>query len=126
MPKKTNERLEQLKLAHGTLEMMIQLIKDLKFEPPLESSQYQGTNATKAATLHDERIVIYQGYASLLQETAKFKSKIDALESEIAEILGAAEKNVCATEQSGLQQKKKIRKAKRRGDPWNKPRKRRR
>jgi hypothetical protein len=128
MPKKTNERLEQLKMAHETLEMMIQLIKDLGFEPPLEISQYQGTNAEKAATLHDERLIgIYQGYASMLEEREKFKFKIDLWVAQDAEILGVAEKNASIKEESGtLQKKASTRRAKRRGDPWDRPRKRRR
>lgn len=128
MPKKTNERLEELKIAHETLEMMIQLIKDLGFEPPLETSQYQETIARKAATLHDERLIgIYQGYASMFEEKERLKIKINSLIAQDAEILGAAEKKASAKEQSGPQQKKTMRRrAKRRGDPWDLPRKRRR
>lgn len=118
-------------MAHETLEMMIQLIKDLGFlgsEPPLETSQYQGTNAMKVATLHDERLIdIYQGYASMVEESKKLKIKIDSLTAQDAKLLCATEKNASAKEQSRPQQKKTVtRKAKRRGDPWDRPRKRRR
>ncbi|PNP41668.1 hypothetical protein TGAMA5MH_06455 [Trichoderma gamsii] len=128
MPKKTNERLEQLKMAHETLEMMIQLIKVLGFEPLLEISQYQETNAKKAAIHHGEKLVgIYQGYASMLEEREKYKTKIDSLAAPNAEILGAAEKIASTKDHSGLQGKKaSTRRAKRRGDPWDRPRKRRR
>lgn len=127
MPKKTNERLEELEIAHETLEMMIQLIKDLGFEPPFETAQYQGTNARKAATLHDERVIgIYQGYISILEEKEKLKIKIDSLMAQSAEILGAAEKSSIKGQSSPQQKKAITRKAKRKGDPWDRPRKRRR
>lgn len=116
-----DERLEQLKIAHETLEMMIQLIKDLGFKPPLEISQYQGTNAEKATTLYDEKLMgVYQGYASMLEDREKLKIKIDSLTAQNVEILDAAGKNGSA------KKKASTRRAKRRGDPWDRPRKRRR
>jgi hypothetical protein len=128
MPKKTNERLEELKIVHETLEMMIQLIKNLGFEPPPITSQYKGTHGAKAATFDDEKLItIYQGYASMLEDRERFKMKIDLLTAQNAEILGVAEKKASAKEPSRLQQKNASnRRAKRRGNPWDRPKKRQR
>ncbi|KAK1252472.1 hypothetical protein MKX08_003659 [Trichoderma sp. CBMAI-0020] len=121
MPKKTDDRLEKLKLVHETLEMMIKLLKDLGFEPPLEISQYQGTNTEKAATLDNERLLsIYQGYASLLKDREKYQLEIDSLVAQNAEKLAAAVKNGPA------KKKATTKRTKRRGGPWARPRKRRR
>lgn len=107
--------------------MMIQLIKDLGFEPPLEISQHQGTTGATAATLHDEKLNdIYQGYAVMLENREKLRIKIDEVVAQDAEILCAAEKKKSSIkEQSGPQQKKESnRRAKKRGNPWDRPKKR--
>lgn len=125
MPIKKDERLEELEIAQETLEtleMMIQLIKALGFEPPSTISQRQGTTGAKAVTLQEEKLNnIYQGYASMLEDREKQKIKIDSLVAQNAKMRGTAK------EPSGSQQKKaSSRRAKRRGNPWDRPRKRQR
>lgn len=130
MPKKTDERLEELEVVHGTLEMMIQLIKDLGFEPPPKISQYQGINGAKAATPHDERLnSIYKGYAGMLEDRERLKIKIDVLTAQNAEMACTAGKKSVAEEPSdshSQQNKASSRREKRRGNPWDRPKKRRR
>ncbi|KAH8131561.1 hypothetical protein LI328DRAFT_160951 [Trichoderma asperelloides] len=130
MPKRTDERLEELEVVHETLEMMIQLIKDLGFEPPPKISQYQGPNGAKAASPHDERLNgIYEGYASMLENRERLKIKIYSLTAQNAEMACTVGKKSVAEEPSdshSQQNKASSRRAKRRGDPWDRPKKRRR
>lgn len=119
MPKKTDERLEQLKIAHETQEMMIRLIKDLGFEPPPKICQHQETNGEKAATVRDEKLnAIYHGYTVMLEDRDKYKIEIDALVARDAEMLCKSEKESSA--------KASKRRARRRGNPWDRPKRRRR
>ncbi|KAL6893306.1 hypothetical protein GGI43DRAFT_386546 [Trichoderma evansii] len=123
MPKKTNERLEELKIVHETLEMMIQLIKDLGFEPPPDVSPYQGTTGDKAATLYGERLNdIYQGYATMLEDRERFKIKIDTFTAQNAEMPCTDKKKSSDPHQKTASK----RRAKRRGNPWDRPKKRQR
>lgn len=123
MPKKTNERLEELEIVHETLEMMIQLIKDLGFEPPPDVSPYQRINGEKAATLYGERLNdIYQGYATMLENRERYKVEIDAFTAQNAESpCTDMKKSSCPQQKTASK-----RRAKRRVNPWDRPKRRQR
>ncbi|KAL6790224.1 hypothetical protein GGI42DRAFT_219264 [Trichoderma sp. SZMC 28013] len=128
MPKKTDERLEELKLIHETLEMMIQLIKDLGFEPPPQISQHEGANREKTAAVYgDELNNIYQAYVAMHEDKERLKIKLDTLMTQNAEILCASREKSSVKEELGPQQKKASnRRAKRKSNPWGRPKRRRR
>jgi hypothetical protein len=128
MPKRVDEELEALHIMHQTLQMMLQLMKDLGFEPS-DVHEHQGMNRTKAATIQDERTdKLYQGYAEMLEQQEKLKIKIDTLMAKNEELLlsGAGTAgNLAAKGQLDPQGKKaNNRKTKRRGNIRARPKRR--
>lgn len=82
MPKHIDERLEDTRIMHETLQMMLELMEALGFKPQ-DVRQDQGIEMgrTGTAALRDERIThLHKGYHDMVEQKNRLERTLASLE----------------------------------------------